>query len=72
MRVLTVNELHRLGEEVPSRDRAMILVAGYLGLRWSELVGCCRTWTLLSRSRLDELAREAAAAHVLPERPLGR
>jgi integrase len=39
MRVLTAEELHRLAERVPERDRTLILVAGYMGLRWSELVG---------------------------------
>jgi integrase len=39
MRCLSAEELHRLAEEVPERDRALILVAGYLGLRWSEIVG---------------------------------
>lgn len=39
MRCLSAEDLHRLAEEVPGRDRALILTAGYLGLRWSELVG---------------------------------
>jgi integrase len=39
MRILTADELHRLAEEVSTRCAALVLVAGYLGLRWSELVG---------------------------------
>jgi integrase len=36
---LTLGELSRLAEEVPGEYRALILVAGIMGLRWSEAVG---------------------------------
>ena len=39
MRALSADELHRLATEVPDRYRAVILTAGYLGLRWGELAG---------------------------------
>ncbi len=37
--VLTPSELDELAEAIPSRYRALILVAGVLGLRWGEAVG---------------------------------
>jgi integrase len=50
MRVLSADELHGLAGEVPERDQALVLVAGYLGLRWSELVGLrVRDVSLLER-----------------------
>jgi len=36
---LTLDELDRLAEAVPAERRALILVAGVLGLRWSECAG---------------------------------
>ena len=36
---LTLGELSRLAEEVPDEYRALILIAGIMGLRWSEAVG---------------------------------
>jgi integrase len=36
---LTPDELYRLAAEVPRRYRRVILVAGVLGFRWSEVVG---------------------------------
>ena len=39
MGFLTPEELHRLAEEVPDRYKTLVLTAGYLGLRWSELAG---------------------------------
>ena len=36
---LTPEDLHRLADEVPARFRALILLGGYLGLRWGECVG---------------------------------
>ena len=36
---LTIEELDRLAEVVPGEYRALILVAGVLGLRWSECAG---------------------------------
>jgi len=37
--MLSISELARLAESVHPRHRALILVAGVLGLRWSECVG---------------------------------
>jgi integrase len=39
MRVLTAEQLHALADAVPDRDHVLILVAGYLGLRWGETAG---------------------------------
>lgn len=36
---LTLEQLDRLASEVPPSYRALVLVAGVLGLRWSEAVG---------------------------------
>lgn len=36
---LTPGELQRLADAVPLRYRALVLVAGVLGLRWSEAIG---------------------------------
>jgi integrase len=36
---LTVAELHQLAEALPVQYRAMVYLAGVLGLRWSEVVG---------------------------------
>jgi integrase len=36
---LTPEELYRLADEVPGRYRALVLLAGGLGLRWSEVIG---------------------------------
>jgi integrase len=36
---MSPDELLRLAEEVPARYRALILLAGMVGLRWSEAVG---------------------------------
>lgn len=43
---ITPGELDRLAAAVPPRYRALILVAGVLGLRWGERWGCGYvTWT---------------------------
>jgi hypothetical protein len=39
MRYLEDADLHRLAAEVPPRYRALILVAGYMGLRWGRSPG---------------------------------
>jgi integrase len=38
MRFLSAEELHRLSEAVDDRFRVLILTAGFLGPRWSELI----------------------------------
>jgi integrase len=57
MRHVSIPQLHELAEAVPGRYRALVLVAGYGGLRWGELVG-------LRRRRID-LA--AARVHVVEQ-----
>ena len=37
--MLTPRDLFRLADELPDRYRCVVLVAGVLGLRWSEVVG---------------------------------
>jgi hypothetical protein len=39
MRFLSPGELERLTQSVPERHRALVLTAGYVGLRWGELAG---------------------------------
>jgi integrase len=39
MRHASIPQLHHLADAVPGRYRALILLAGYGGLRWAELVG---------------------------------
>ena len=39
MRHVSIPQLNALAEAVPGRYRALVLVAGYGGLRWGELVG---------------------------------
>jgi integrase len=43
---VSIPQLHALADTVPRRYRALVLVAGYGGLRWGELVG-------LRRHRVD-------------------
>jgi integrase len=50
MRHASIPQLHELADAVPARYRALILLAGYGGLRWAELVGLRRhlsTWPAL-------------------------
>ena len=42
MRHASIPQLHQLADAVPGGYRALILLAGYSGLRWAELVGLRR------------------------------
>lgn len=53
-------QLERLAQEVPPRYRALVLVAGVLGLRWGEAVG-------LRVRDVDFLSRTITVAHVVEE-----
>jgi hypothetical protein len=58
MRHISAAELTQLASKIDRRYRALVLVAGYGGLRWGDLVGlrrfrstrCTRPWTWPSRS----------------------
>ena len=52
MRFLTADQLDELAEQFGERHQVMILVAGYLGLRWSELVGLTTDDVQLPAGRL--------------------
>jgi integrase len=39
MRFLSVDEIRYLADAIDPRFRALILMAGFTGLRWGELVG---------------------------------
>jgi integrase len=60
MRFLSAEELGLLAETVPDRHRALILTAGYVGLRWGEIAG-------LKRSRLNLLKGTVEVAEILTE-----
>ena len=51
-RYLSQNEVERLAAEDPPRDRALILVGAYAGLRWGEAAGLRRRNVDPVRSRL--------------------
>lgn len=57
---LTLGELSRLSEAVPDEYRALILIAGILGLRWSEAVG-------LRVGDVDFLRRTLAVGQTIAE-----
>jgi integrase len=52
MRHVSIPQLHALAKAVPGRYRALVLVAGYGGLRWGELVGLRRRRVDLARARI--------------------
>jgi integrase len=60
MRFLEASELERLSATVPERHRALVLVAGYLGLRWGEACG-------LKRARLNLLKGSLEVSEILLE-----
>ena len=60
MRFATPAQINALAVEVPQRYRALVLLAGYCGLRWGELVG-------LSRHRVDLAARTVAVVEQITE-----
>jgi len=57
---LTPEELERLARAVPARYRALVLVAGVLGLRWGEAVG-------LRVRDIDFLRRTVTVAQMVEE-----
>jgi hypothetical protein len=40
MRIATVDQVAALADWVPSRYRALVLVAAFGGLRWGSWLGC--------------------------------
>jgi integrase len=76
MRHVTIPQLHALAGAVPGRYRAMVLVAGYGGLRWAELVGLRRRHVDLTGARLHvvEQAAEVAGKFIVspPKTEAGR
>ncbi len=53
MRFFTAGELERLAALAPGRYRALILTAGYIGLRWGEITGLKRKRLSLLRGALE-------------------
>jgi integrase len=62
MRHVSIPQLHALGEAVPGRYRALVLVAGYGGLRWGELVGLRRRRVDLAGARIHVIEQLAEVA----------
>jgi integrase len=62
MRHVSIPQLHALAEAVPGRYRALVLVAGYGGLRWGELVGLRRRRVELARARIYVVEQVAEVA----------
>jgi integrase len=66
MRHVSIPQLHALAEAVPGRYRALVLVAGYGGLRWGELVGLRRRVDLAgARIHVVEQVAEVAGKLIL-------
>jgi integrase len=69
MRHVSILQLHALAEAVPGRYQALVLVAGYGGLRWGELVGLRRRRVDLAGARIhvvEQLAEVAGKFIVSP------
>jgi integrase len=66
----SIPQLHELADAVPARYRALILLAGYGGLRWAELVGLRRHHVDLAGARV-QVAEQAAevAANIIVSPP---
>jgi integrase len=62
MRHVSIPQLIALAEAVPGRYRALILVAGFGGLRWAELVGLRRRHVDLAGARLHVVEQAAEVA----------
>jgi hypothetical protein len=62
MRHVSIPRLHTLAETVPGRSRALVLVAGYGGLRWGELVGLRRRRVDLAGARIHVVEQVAEVA----------
>jgi integrase len=60
---------HALAEAVPRRYRALVLVAGYGGLRWGELVGLRRYRVDLAGGRIHVVEQAAEVAGKFIESP---
>jgi integrase len=69
MRHVSIPQLHALAEAVPRRYRALVLVAGYGGLRWGELVGLRRHRVDLAGSRINVVEQAAEVAGKFIESP---
>jgi integrase len=76
MRHLSIPQLTALADAVPARYQALILVAGFGGLRWAELVGLRRRHVDLAGARLHvvEQAAEVAGKFIVgpPKTDAGR
>jgi integrase len=76
MRHVSIPQLTALAEAVPARYRALILVAGFGGLRWAELVGLRRRHVDLAGAKLHvvEQAAEVAGKFIVgpPKTEAGR
>ena len=62
MRHASIPQLHQLADAVPGRYRALILLAGYGGLRWAELVGLRRRHVDLAGARVQVVEQAAEVA----------
>src|SRR4029450_3203849 len=62
MRHTSIPQLHQLADAVPGRYRALILLAGYGGLRWAELVGLRRRHVDLAGGRVQVVEQAAEVA----------
>ena len=62
MRHISIPQLTALADAVPPRYRALILVAGFGGLRWAELVGLRRRHVDLAGARLHVVEQAAEVA----------
>jgi integrase len=59
MRHVSIPQLIALAEAVPGRYRALVIVAGFSGLRWAELVGLRRRHVDLAGARLHVVEQAA-------------
>jgi integrase len=62
MRHASIPHLHQLADAVHDRYRALILLAGYGGLRWAELVGLRRRHVDLAGARVQVVEQAAEVA----------
>ena len=69
MRHVSIPQLYALAEAVPRRYRALVLVAGYGGLRWGELVGLRRHRVDLAGGRIHVVEQAAEVAGKFIESP---
>jgi integrase len=69
MRHWSIPQLNALAEAVPGRYRALVLVAGYGGLRWGELVGLRRHRVDLAEGRIHVVEQAAEVAGKFIESP---